>query len=191
MIGETPFIDHASPILQNAPITDEQRADLWDTFHQTKDPAELAQHLASYGAPEPVNTDLIAAKHRALGTHSTGDPTLDKGFTIIDRLGGIDQAEAHPKIATALIGLASKAEEKAAGEAVAKPAPSGKGKTAKNPQTQPETAPPPRPDGLPALPPIPDGHHRILASDGGIHDIPAENLETARKIDPYMHVLNP
>ena len=24
MIGETPFIDHAAPVLQNAPITDEQ-----------------------------------------------------------------------------------------------------------------------------------------------------------------------
>jgi hypothetical protein len=41
------------------------------------------------------------------------------------------------------------------------------------------------------LPPIPDGHHRVLASDGSIHDIPAKNIELAVQIDPQLKVLNP
>ena len=41
------------------------------------------------------------------------------------------------------------------------------------------------------LPPIPDGHHRVLASDGSLHDIPMANIDKAVAIDPQLKVLNP
>ena len=49
----------------------------------------------------------------------------------------------------------------------------------------------PRADGKPHLPPIKPSHFRIMASDGGLHDIPKANIERARSIDPLLHVLNP
>ena len=39
--------------------------------------------------------------------------------------------------------------------------------------------------------PIPEGHIRLRASDGTLHDIPAENIGLVRKIDPLLIVLNP
>ena len=189
-----PMIDHAAPILQAAQgIDDPTKADLHDIFHGSKDPDELARRVQAIGnVPPPVVQSLIAAKHSQMNQiEPTGDDTLDKGFKVIQRLGGLDQAESHPKIATALISLAAKTPEKEAGAVTGAPVASGRGKTAKNPQTSPETAPEPRPDGLPPLPPIPEGHKRLLATDGSIHDVPEENIEAARKIDPNMHVLNP
>lgn len=41
------------------------------------------------------------------------------------------------------------------------------------------------------VPPILDGHYRVRTSDGGLHDIPAENIDLARKIDPDLVILNP
>lgn len=43
----------------------------------------------------------------------------------------------------------------------------------------------------PGLPPIPDGHYRIRCSDGGLWDIPATNIDLARKTDPTLQILNP
>jgi len=40
------------------------------------------------------------------------------------------------------------------------------------------------------LPHLPDQHARVLASDGGVHDIPIEQLEHARTIDPGLRVLH-
>jgi hypothetical protein len=41
------------------------------------------------------------------------------------------------------------------------------------------------------LPPIPERHFRILASDGGLHDVPIVNIEIALDLDPDLLVLNP
>jgi hypothetical protein len=183
-----PIIDHAVPVLQAATnVDDPTKADLHDVFHQSKDPDELTRRLQALGSvPAPVASGLIAAKHHQMGARvPTGDEALDKGFAVIDRLGGLDQAESHPKIATALISLAAKAREKQAGEAQEKPAESGKGKAAKNPQTQPESA-----LVEPDIPPTPSGHSLVLASDGGTHHIPTENMHIARKIDPNLSVLH-
>ena len=40
-----------------------------------------------------------------------------------------------------------------------------------------------------SLPDVPDGYVRVLASDGGIHDIPIINFKFALKIDPKLAVL--
>jgi hypothetical protein len=32
---------------------------------------------------------------------------------------------------------------------------------------------------------------RVLSSDGGIHDVPEENVSKVFSIDPLAHILNP
>lgn len=41
------------------------------------------------------------------------------------------------------------------------------------------------------IPPIPEGCYRLRTSDGAIHDVPVENIELARAIDPDLVILNP
>lgn len=36
---------------------------------------------------------------------------------------------------------------------------------------------------------VPDGFVRVLASDGGIHDVPAINFKFALRVDPRLTVL--
>ena len=190
---QTPsFTDHAAPILAGEPtITDAQRADLWDIFHNSKDPEELVKHLQPLAVPDDFKRRLWEAKQK-------GAPKvepLDKVTDAVTRVAKIDPnvldlAEAHPNVLKAFTTAATTPEKEATGaQGGSKPA--GKGKTQVGGASPAPLAQPPRLDGLEHLPPIPDGHHRILASDGGIHDIPAENIEQARAIDPRLHVLNP
>jgi hypothetical protein len=41
------LIDHAKNILENAPLSDTDRADCWDCFHNAKSSAHLATALNS------------------------------------------------------------------------------------------------------------------------------------------------
>lgn len=190
---DQPFVDHATPILEGDPLlSDELRADLWDTFHNTKSPEELALHLQPLAIPDDTKQRLFDAKKRSIPPII--DP-LDKASAAIARLATLppdvlEAAETHPNVLKTLAGAATQAE-KASGEPAGASKGGEKGKTAGGSQKPQPLAQPPRADGLQHLPPIPDGHHRILASDGGIHDIPAENIEKAREIDPNLHVLNP
>jgi hypothetical protein len=189
MSAQPPVLsDPAAPILRGEPtISDDQRADLWDAFH-TKSPEELAQHLMPLAIPDDFKRKLYQAKQQA----TPPVPILDKTTEAINRVAKIDPAvlelaEAHPNVLRALTAAATAAEKPPAEASGAnKPASKGKeaGKTA--PLSQP-----PRIDGLDHMQPIPDGHHRVLGSDGGVWDIPAENLDKAREIDPRLHVLNP
>lgn len=184
----SPFTDPAKSILAGDPALDDAaRADLWDTFHDSKDPAELAQKLQPLVVPDDTKRQLYLAKQQ-LGAVA---PPVSKATAAINGLAQIDPrvldlAESHPNVLKILTAAAT-TPTKEAGDAAGGTAGTGKGKTQ-------ETAPlvqPPRPDGLEHLPPIPEGHHRVLASDGGLHDIPAANIEKAREIDPRLHVLNP
>lgn len=186
---DSQFTDQAKPILAGSPdLTDDKRAALWDIFHNTKDSAALAQHLQSADAPDDVKQQLFDAKKKM---EPTAAP-LDKATEALTKIANmnpvlLDQIEAHPKTASLLVNAATKEAEMAA----AASQPAGKGKTQGGAKKLPPLVQPPRVDGLEHLPPIPDGHHRVLASDGGIHDVPAENIEQARAIDPRLHVLNP
>ncbi len=192
----TPFDDPAKPILENDPaINDDQRAQLWDVFHSSKSADELAQHMQNLKGPDAapivVPDDTKKRLYQAKQVAAPVDP-IAKTKDIMQQLASIDPqvleaAESHPnvlKTLTAAAGIGAKP----AGE------PAGSTKTAgkeKTPDTAQPLAQPPRIDGQPHLPPIPDGHHRVLASDGSLHDIPAENIEKARALDPRLHVLNP
>ena len=187
----SPFMDHAAPILAGEPsITDQQRSDLWDAFH-SKNSDELVQHLSTLAVPDDLKHRLWVAKQASL---PAVEP-VDKVTAAISKMVALppdvlDKAEQHPNVLKAITTAAATPEkpaQEAAGGASAAP----KGNTAAAAKKPAPLAQPPRADGQPHMPPIPEGHHRILASDGGIHDIPAENIEQARAIDPNLHVLNP
>lgn len=183
-MNEQPFIEPAAPILRAEPsITDGQRADLFDIFHGSKDSNELAQKLQPVPIPDATKQLLFDAKKRS----TVQAEPIDKAMDAVKRVGSLDPkvldlAEAHPNVLKVLSAAAIAKEGAEAGSA------SGKGKDAKK---QTPLVQPPRPDGAEHLPPIPDNHRRILARDGSVHDIPEENLEKARAIDPMLHVLNP
>lgn len=188
----SPFMDHAAPILAGDPaLSDQNRADLWDAFHQSKDPQELVQRLAPLVVPDDTKHRLFQAKQASMPVA----PPVDKVTAAIQKMTTIDPqtlelAEAHPNVLKAITSAAT-TPEKAPSEPAAATSPAGKGTKAPEAEKPAPLAQPMRPDGLENLPPIPDDHHRILASDGSIHDIPVANLDKARKIDPLLHVLNP
>lgn len=181
------FIDHAQPILSATnEINKPTKANLYDVFHTSKDPQELAQHLGPLPISNGLKTQLFEAKQK---TVPPPEP-LDKATRALSRIAQLDPkildlAEAHPKVTTALINAATKDNP----EATAPAAPAAE-KEPKEEKKEPLKLSP-RADGQPHMPPIPEGHHRVLASDGSVHDVPAENIEQARGIDPGLHVLNP
>ena len=188
---QTPFTDLATPILRADPVlSDENRADLFDIFHDSKNPEELAQKLQPLLVPDDTKRKLLAAKQTATPVL---DP-LDKTTAAIKRVSELDAttldlAEAHPNVLKALTTAAMTPEK--APEAAGATAGAGKGKTAgaaKSPSAVPQT---PRPDGLPHMQPIDPLNFRVMASDGGLHDIPRDRIEEARNLDPRLHVLNP
>lgn len=188
----SPFLEPAEPILRGDPaITDEQRADLFDAFH-SKNADELVQHLQPLMIPDDTKKRLLDAKK--LSIPPAVEP-MDKVAAVMTRMTQLDPqalelAESHPNVFKTMTAAATAPEKGPAGPAGASKA-APKGDTAAGAAQATPLTQPPRPDGLQHLPPIPDGHHRVLASDGGIHDIPVENLEKARAIDPRLHVLNP
>lgn len=187
--NQSPFLDAAKPILAGEPtINDDQRAELWDTFHNTKDATELAAKLAPLAIPDDTKQQLYSAKQRM----AAPPEPVDRATKALNSIANLDpkvleMAEKYPTVAKTLISVAEKSAEKAQDEGKV----AGKGKTQPAAAKAAPLAQPPRPDGTEHLPPIPNGHHRVLASDGGLHDIPAENIEQARAIDPTLHVLNP
>lgn len=182
MDTQSPFTDHAAPILSGDPIlSDENRADLWDTFNQSKDPAELTQKLMPLAhVPDDTKHQLIIAKTRSM---PAADPS-DKVITAVNKMkamapADLELAEAHPTMLKTLV----------AAQAVPEQSASDPGSSDKKKQAT--AALPPRVDGLQHLPPVADTHYRVRASDGGIHDLPKENISKAFEIDPKLQVLNP
>jgi hypothetical protein len=189
---QSPYADPAEGILRgDTSITDEDRSALWDSFHGARDANHLAQILQPLVIPNDTKHKLWQAKQATAPVSSN----IEKVSAAIQKLSQLDPvtldiAEKHPIVSKAFIDAAVKPPEapKAAKEPQGASKSAGKGATA---QTKTPLVQPPRIDGMPHLPPIPEGQHRILASDGSIHDIPAENLEKARQIDARLHVLNP
>ena len=186
-----PFMDHAAPVLAGEPtINDQQKSELWDAFH-SKSPDELIQHLTPLSVPDEFKKRLLDAKHASMPVK----PPVDKVTEAVQRVAALDPkvldvAESHPNILKAFTTAAITPEKPAAAVGDATSA-SGKGtKTPEEPKT-PAAPLAPRADGQPHFPSIPDGHHRVLSSNGGVYDIPQENIEAARATDPNMHILNP
>ncbi len=192
----SPFTDLAVPILAGDPVlSDEQRADLHDVFHGSKSPSELVQKLMPLAIPDDTKHRLFEAKQQQMvAMPSVGGP-VDKTVAAIQKMKELDPqtlelAEAHPSVLRALTSAANTAEKAPSGDSGGVSA-SGKGKKASGAEKPAPLALPARQDGLEHLPPIPDKHRRVLASDGGIHDIPEENVAKAFELDPRLHVLNP
>lgn len=187
----SPITDLAAPVLAGEPtINDQQRADLWDAF-QAKDPDELVAHLQPLVLPDDFKKKLVNAKVQ----EAAAAPPIDKATVAMNKLAQMDPkvldlAESHPNVLKVLTAAAT-VGEKGSDSASTASSSSSKGKTSKAAATPALPPQPPRVDGLEHMPPIPTGHRRVLASDGGVHDIPEENLEQARGIDPRLHVLNP
>ena len=193
-----PNPDPAASVLDSDPVlNDETRSALWDVFHGTKDPNELAQKLQTLAVPEDTKQRLVSAKKAFMPAPDAVDPVA-KTTDVITKMAQIppevaDFAEKHPNLLKAFVGAASTPEKGAAAASDASK-PAGKGGKASAGKKEAGAAPlalPPRPDGLQHLPPIPEGFKRILSSDSGIHDIPEENVAKAFAIDPRLFVMNP
>jgi hypothetical protein len=178
----SPFLDPAAPILRAHPdITDEDRAALWDEFHNSKDSAELANKLQPLNVPDELKHKLFVTKD---ATAPAAKPAaLDKVTAAINRVKDMDPkildlAESHPNVLKALTAAAQQ-EDKPVGKEPKEPkAPSGPAGKTKEPLVQPD------------LPPTPAAHALVRTSDGALHHLPAINVAKAKERDPQMQVLH-
>lgn len=188
-----PFMDHAAPVLSSEPtITDQQKSDLWDAFH-SKSPEELVQHLTPLAIPDDLKRRLFDAKR--LATPTPPVEPVDKVTSAIQKMVALppdvlDKAESHPQVMKAFT-TAATTEPKAAQEPASTSSTAPKGSTSSAAPKAPKTPPALRPDGQPHFPAIDPTMHRILASNGGVYDVPKDRINDARKTDPLLHVLNP
>ena len=187
-----PFADPAEPILRNAPaITDEDRASLWDTFHSSKDPDELARQLQTLAVPDPIKNSLYEAKKAAVPV--TG---LSKATEALKLIGSLDPkllqvAEEHPNVLKSLMTAATAPDkganvpEKGADASSGASKPAGKEKTSSDNADASETAPMPS-----DIPPTPPGHALLQTSDYALHHVPNENVAKVKLRDPKAQILH-
>ncbi len=199
---QSPFMDHAGPILQGDPsLSDAAKANIWDVFHQSKNPSELADKLQNMPHPDQPGQTLVIpddTKHKlwtAKQASMPAPPPLDKVSEAIQRMVALppetlDKAEQHPQVLKAFT-TAATTPEKPAAEPASTSSTAPKGSTSSAAPKAPKTPPAPRPDGQPHFPAIDPTMHRILASNGGVYDVPKDRIDDARKTDPLLHVLNP
>jgi hypothetical protein len=177
MENQPDFVDHAAPILAASPyVNDDERADLHDVFHNSKDHNELARQLQTIAVPDDLKHQLFAAKK----LQSPEPAPIDKATEAIQRVGQIDPkilelAEKYPNV-TKILAAAASEKGKDAGKA------EPKGKDQSTEKKEPTVAP--------DVPATPAKHALVRASDGSLHHIPAENLDKAREIDPKLTVLH-
>jgi hypothetical protein len=183
MAVQSPFQDPAQPILAAHPaITDDQRADLWDIFHGSKDAQELATKLQPVGVPDDLKQSLFEAKTQ----NAPAVEPVAKAISVLKTVAGLDPrildaAEGHPNVTKALLALV-KPEEKAVPAAQA-------GRKEKTEGTQPAEAK--LPEGVQAdVPATPSGHGLVRGSNGALHHIPVNNLARVKEVDPGASVLH-
>lgn len=102
----TPVLDAAAKILYGEPgITDDDRANIWDLYHVSKDSSELADHLQNISVL-PDDT-----KHRLFRTKQLAEPApsaLDRAVIALSKLNTLDPkvlelAESHPTVAKSFV----------------------------------------------------------------------------------------
>jgi len=109
-MAEPAFVDHAMPVLSAASeLDDTQRASLWDAFHDSRNPEELARALQTIPVPDQVKHQLYDAKKASM---PTADP-VEKALAIINRIGTLNPktlelAKKYPKTLSTLVGLIAK-----------------------------------------------------------------------------------
>jgi hypothetical protein len=106
----SPFHDPAQAILeQDSGLTDEQRAELWDIFSQSKDPNHLAQQLQAVDALPETKDQLWRAK-QATTPMPTQLEKVSEALKEISRMdpATLEMAEKYPTISKAFIDAATK-----------------------------------------------------------------------------------
>jgi len=99
-MSEFSLYDEAKDVLANAAdLSDDQRADAWDAFYDSKDPEDLAKRLT--GVPDAMAQALLTAKSQMM-------PEVPHGVRAVEILAKIDPAvldlaEQHPKVLQNLI----------------------------------------------------------------------------------------
>jgi len=96
------FRDRAAPILRSAiipPLTQDQKADIWDLYHQSADANELAGHLSELNLHPELKQQLIEAKRKpAMEPDDT-----DKALGVLNHMSTMDPkvldlVEQHPNV---------------------------------------------------------------------------------------------
>lgn len=109
-IAASPYADHAEKILAADPTLDDAtRSTLWDSYHSTVDPNELASQMRDVIAPEDTKNKLILAKQ----TTSPVPTRVEKLTSALTTMSRVDPktlqiAQQHPNVAKALIEAATR-----------------------------------------------------------------------------------
>jgi hypothetical protein len=96
--------DHAKDILQDAPsLSGEQRAIIWDAYHDSPTVSALARKLAELDVeiPPDVEAALLAAKKLSVPEPDVIDKVLDTMMRMDPNI--LALAESHPEVLRALI----------------------------------------------------------------------------------------
>jgi hypothetical protein len=180
----SPFVDHAEPILRNAPIPDSLKGDLWQAFHESKDPEELVQRLQPLVVPDQVKTDLYEKKKflQPSGSVDTAVSALTKMRDLPPEV--LDLAEAHPKIASLLVSAASKGGEKGPEKpaASAKPAAGPKPSPAAPGAPADDSASPDLSEMPPDVPPTPSGQMKAEVGKPEQESLPLEKPKPPKQL---------
>lgn len=109
------LIDRAKTLLAGENTLDNnQRADLWEHYYDSRNAAELAGRIKTFGAPQHVKDALVRAKHISQST-----PLPDPVERVVRTLVTLYQlpeavklsAEKHPALTKALIDAALKGKQ--------------------------------------------------------------------------------
>jgi len=99
-MSEQEIRDHAKDILAKAAdLSDDQRADAWDAWHESKDPQELSERLKD--VPADIAGALLAAKERTMPE----PPAAARAVEAMAKINPehLDLAEKHPTVLQTLI----------------------------------------------------------------------------------------
>ena len=91
-------IDHAHVVLEHAPLTQDQKADLWDEVYRAPNADALAHSLESFDLPAHLVAALITAK-RLIDSESRADKTKDAAERMAELdPKTLDLLESHPRM---------------------------------------------------------------------------------------------
>jgi hypothetical protein len=105
-----PYIEPAAPILsQSLDVNDDDRAELFDIFHDSKSSDELASKLQTHDAPDELKQQLIGAKRAT----DVPPSAVDKTVGALKRLAQVDPrtldlAESHPNVMKLVLDAAAR-----------------------------------------------------------------------------------
>jgi hypothetical protein len=99
----SPWHDAAKPVLDAASISQDDKANIWDMFHQSKSPDELADKIATLAVPDELKHNLWLAKQAAAAPVGP----VDKVTAAINKMVALpadvlDKAEQHPNVLRAI-----------------------------------------------------------------------------------------